>query len=242
MLYLGPDLKTTPPPDWHNRFQKLAATCPSEMLQVYYQAGVVTADTSITDTALMALDLETTGLHPELHDIISIGLVPVARNTIYTSQARHWLVKPRSSLPADSVQYHRITDDALANAPDLLEVLPAFLDQIAGKILLVHCADIERRFLASALTARLGTVLEIPVIDTMALEARLHRTRPQSLWQRWRKQPQTSIRLAASRSRYGLPDYLPHHAVTDALACAELFQAQIADRFDWQTPVGQLWS
>lgn len=242
MLYPGPDIKATPSPDWHQRFHQLAATCPSELLQGYYQAGVVTANTSIADTALMALDLETTGLNPDRHDIISIGLVPVAGNVIYTSQARHWLVKSRSGLPADSVQYHRITDDALANAPDLMEVLPEFLEQIAGKILLVHCADIERKFLASALITRLGTGLEIPVIDTMALEARLHRARPQSLWQRWRKQPQTSIRLAASRSRYGLPDYLPHHAVTDALACAELFQAQIADRFDWQTPVSELWS
>ncbi|MBC54256.1 MAG: DNA polymerase III subunit epsilon [Gammaproteobacteria bacterium] len=242
MLYLGPDKKTIATPDWQQRFQQLAADCPSALLQAYYQAGVVAPDTRIAQTPLMALDLETTGLNPAQHDIISIGLVPVTGNTLYTSQARHWLVKSRSGLPADSVQYHRITDDALANAPDLLELLPEFLDQIAGKILLVHCADIERRFLASALIARLGVGLEIPVIDTMALEARLHRARPQSLWQRWRKQPQTSIRLAASRSRYGLPDYLPHHAVTDALACAELFQAQLADRFDGQTPVAELWS
>ena len=229
MLYLGTDTKITPAPDWHQRFRQLAASCPTKLLIAYYQAGAVAPHTRIADTPLLALDLETTGLNPELHDIISIGLVPVSGNTIYTSKARHWL-------------YHRITDDALANAPDLLEVLPEFLDQIAGKILLVHCADIERRFLASALIARLGTGLEIPVIDTMALEARLHRTRPQSLWQRWRRQPQTSIRLAASRSRYGLPDYLPHHAVTDAIACAELFQAQIADRYDWHTPVAVLWS
>ena len=242
MLYLVPDREIAPSLDWHQRFQHLAATCPSKLLQAYYQAGAVAPDTPIAETPLLALDLETTGLNPNLHDIISIGLVPVSGNNIYTSQARHWLVKSPSGLPADSVQYHRITHDALANAPDLLEILPGLLEQIAGKILLVHCADIERKFLHSALLTRLGIGLEIPVIDTMALEARLHRARPQSLWQRWRKQPQTSIRLAASRSRYGLPDYLPHHAVTDAIACAELFQAQVAARFDWQTPVAELWS
>lgn len=242
MLYLGPDIKTPPPLDWQQRFEHLAATCPSTLLKTYYAAGTVSPDTSIADTPLLALDLETTGLNPEQHDIISIGIVPVSGNTIYTSQIRHWLVKTRSALTTESVQYHRITDDTLVNAPDLLDVLPEFLKYIAGKILLVHCADIERKFLATALTAHIGTEVEIPVIDTMALEARIHRIRAQSLWQRWRKKPQTSIRLAASRSRYGLPHYLPHHAVTDALACAELFQAQIADRFDWQTPVAELWS
>ena len=48
-------------------------------------------------------------------------------------------------------------------------------------------------------------------------------------------------RLADSRLRYNLPVYRPHHAVTDALACAELLQAQLAHRFNKETPVSQLW-
>ena len=52
---------------------------------------------------------------------------------------------------------------------------------------------------------------------------------------------QLSIRLAASRGRYGLPRYRPHHALTDALASAELLQAQVGQRFAPDTPIRELW-
>ncbi len=33
----------------------------------------------------------------------------------------------------------------------------------------------------------------------------------------------------------------PHHALTDALATAELLQAQIAYHFDPDTPISEVW-
>ena len=81
-----------------------------------------------------------------------------------------------------------------------------------------------------------------PVIDTMSLEARLHR---QSLWarfRRWLGRPPVSIRLNASRQRYGLPAYQGHHALVDALATAELLQAQIAHHYQPDTLLDDLWS
>ena len=36
-----------------------------------------------------------------------------------------------------------------------------------------------------------------------------------------------AYRLGAARQRYGLPEYRAHDALTDALAAAELFLAQI---------------
>lgn len=242
MLYLGSQLPKATPPDWQQRFAQLARQSSPPLLQQYYAAGMVSGQTAISDTPLLALDLETTGLDPSCHGIVSIGLVPLNSQRIQSSAAKQWLIKPRFPLTSSSVTIHRITDSALANAPDLVDILPEFLAAIAGKVLLVHCADIERQFLAAALTVRLKAPLHFPVIDTMALEARLHRAKPLSLWQKLRKQQQLSIRLAASRARYGLPPYLPHHAVTDALACAELFLAQLAHRYPPTTPVSSLWS
>lgn len=241
MLYLGSQLPKAKPLNWQQRFTQLAQQSKQPLLQQYYATGMVSAQTAIADTPLLALDLETTGLDPRQHGIVSIGLVPLSSQRIHTSKARQWLVKPRFALTSSSVKIHRITDSALVNAPDLLEILPEFLAAISGKVLLVHCADIERQFLAAALKLRLQESLFFPVIDTMALEARLHRAKPLTLWQKLRNQQQPSIRLAASRARYGLPPYLPHHAVTDALACAELFLAQLAYRFSPTTPVAELW-
>ena len=39
-----------------------------------------------------------------------------------------------------------------------------------------------------------------------------------------------------------LPIYSAHHALTDALACGELLQAQAATHYPAHTPVGALWS
>ena len=90
---------------------------------------------------------------------------------------------------------------------------------------------------------RIGEGISFPVIDTMALEARLYRRQPVGLLRRLfrRPAPELSIRLADSRRRYGLPRYRPHDAMTDALSSAELLQAQIAHRFSPATPIGDLW-
>lgn len=237
MFYLGSHYPTAEQTNWPQRFIQLAKDSKHPLLQLYYQAGQVSAETPLHQVPLLALDLETTGLNPAEHGIVSIGLVPLSAGCIQLSAAKQWLVKPRYALTASSVTVHQLTDSVVAAAPDLMAILPDFLSTIAGKVLVVHCADIERQFLAAALLTRLGQGIKFPVIDTMALEARLHRKKPLSLWQRWRGIQPVSIRLAASRARYGLPPYRPHHAVTDALACAELLQAQIANRFSWQDPL-----
>jgi DNA polymerase-3 subunit epsilon len=52
----------------------------------------------------------------------------------------------------------------------------------------------------------------------------------------------TSIRLTDSRTRYHLPYYRQHNALTDALACAELLQAQCATHLMPDTPLNTIWS
>ena len=50
-----------------------------------------------------------------------------------------------------------------------------------------------------------------------------------------------SIRLNASRERYGLPVYQGHHALVDALATAELLQAQISHHYTPETQLKDIW-
>lgn len=250
MLYLGSsELKySTGTPtepgisDWQQYYRQQAKECRHVLLQQFYQAGMVAGNCRIADVPLLALDIETTGLDPASSGIVSIGLIPMDSTKIYTSQARQWLLKPRFALSDKSVTLHRITHSDIARAPELSAVLPELLQQMAGKIIVLHYRGIERPFLYAALKALLGEGIYFPVIDTMALEARLHRRKTLSLWQQLRGKKPLSIRLADSRLRYGLPYYRPHHAVTDALACAELFHAQLTTRFSPDTPVRKLWS
>jgi DNA polymerase-3 subunit epsilon len=50
-----------------------------------------------------------------------------------------------------------------------------------------------------------------------------------------------SLRLLYARERYRLPAYENHNALVDALATAELLQAQIAKHKLAQIPVREIW-
>ncbi|MFC4656157.1 3'-5' exonuclease [Rheinheimera marina] len=211
---------------WRQHYAQLARSSQHPLLQQYYQSLQPEPDLALSQQPLLALDLETTGLDPGQDGIVSIGLVPFNAQRIYASQARQYLVKPRFALRSDSVLLHKITHSQIAGAPDLHDVLPELLQQLAGKVVVAHHGVIERSFLSAAVQARWGEPLQFPLIDSYELERRWQAIRPLTLWQRWRGKGPLSLQLAACRERYGLPAYAPHHAATDALACAELLLAQ----------------
>lgn len=228
-------------PDWAARFRSLAENAATPSLREFYAAGAVEPEQPLSGTPLAAIDLETTGLDPNRHAIVSIGVVPFTLERIRCAESRYWVIKPRRELVSESVTIHQITHEELENAPDFREVIDDLLAVLAGRVAVVHYRAIERRFLDTAVEERLGEGLAFPLIDTMELEARVHRRRPPGPIARLMGRKPASLRLAESRQRYNLPLYSPHHALTDALATAELFQAQVAHRYSADTPIGELW-
>ena len=226
--------------DWARQFEQLQQNSRNKHLGAYYQQGMVNADTPIEDVPLVALDFETTGLDSARDDIVSIGLVPFSTERIRCSQAEHWIVKPSRPLAEQSVVIHQITHSDILDAPDLIGILDDLLNALAGKVTVVHYRNIEREFLFQALMKRLGEGIRFPVIDTMALEQdRLRKNR--GLVAKLLNQALPSLRLPDCRQRYGLPAYQLHHATIDAMATAELLQAQLAHHYTPEVPVGQLW-
>ncbi|SFX25611.1 3'-5' exonuclease [Marinospirillum alkaliphilum] len=228
--------------NWPERFRQLAETAVDPRLKAYYAAGVPSGDTPLAEVPLLAMDVETTGLNARKDGIVSIGLIPMTLQRISCARAGHWVVRPRTSLKEESIVIHGITHSQVQQAPDLDQLLEALLQAMQGSVAVVHYRGIERPFLDAALRTRIGEGLEFPVIDTMELEARVHRQKPPGWLDRLLGRQPVSIRLADSRSRYGLPRYRPHHALTDALACAELLQAQIAHRYSPETLLERVWS
>lgn len=234
---------TAAPPDWPALFAQLAQTARDPRLARFYQAGTVSADTPLEQAPLLALDVETTGLDSRRDSIVSLGLVPFDLRRIRCREASYWVVKPAGELSSQSVTFHHITHSDIQSAPRLDIVLDELLTAMAGKLVVVHYRPIERGFLDQAVRQLLGEGLQFPVIDTMQLEARLHPRKRRPGWLRQLlDQRAVSIRLADSRLRYGLPPYQAHHALTDALATAELLQAQAATHYPATTAVGDLWN
>ena len=234
-------MSTEPLVDWLARMQANASRARDGRLRRFYEAWQIPGNTPLRDVPLAALDVETTGLDPGRHSIVSIGIVPFDLDRIGFSRRKHWIVRPRFPLQELSVTLHHITHSDLEAAPDLDEVLDEVLGALAGRLPVVHYRQIERAFMDSAVRFRLDEPIEFPVIDTMELEARLYRQSLGARFKRWLGRRPVSIRLHDSRLRYGLPAYQPHHAALDALATAELLQAQVAARFDPESPVRDFW-
>jgi len=227
--------------DWPNKFKRKVETARDEHIKRYYERDLPDATTPIEDVVFLAMDFETTGLDADNDDIITIGTVPFTLNRIFINQAKHWTVRPNKQLEEESVVIHGITHSDVLDAPDLSEVFDQVLEEMAGKVMVVHYQRIEREFFNRALMIRIEEGIEFPVVDTMHIETQIQQRDMGGLINRIRGKKPQSVRLGASRTRYGLPQYTPHHALTDAVATAELLQAQVAYHYDRKQPIGQFW-
>lgn len=177
----------------------------------------------------VALDLETTGLDPEKDAILSLGWVGIRDMQVDLASAQHRLVRPFLAIPEQSAVIHHITDDQAAAGESLRDVLEELLKLLAGKVLIAHHAQVEVRFLRKACEHYFGNGFMMRVVDTQEIARRTLQRRDQII-------RTNDLRLPTLRERYKLPRYRLHNALSDALAAAELFLAQLA-QYDTEKPV-----
>lgn len=226
---------------WDNFMLEEATKDYPKVLQNFYQSFYFSAQTKLADAEFIAIDLETTGLDIKNSAIVSIGLIPFDLHKIYPNRAKYWVLKPDILLSKDSILLHHITHSQIENAPKFVDIFESLVALTAGKIPVVHYKRIERDFLYNAGKKFLNSSWLFPVIDTMALESSFVR---QSFWAKTKTfftGKNESLRLHNSRQRYNLPTYIAHHALVDAMATAELFQAQVAYKLDEDSLLGDLW-
>ena len=204
---------------WRRRRQ--AGRAPDGPLKAFLEAPVPGPKTRADELSLLAVDFETTGLNPDTDRLLTIGFVPVERGEIVLSGAGHLIVAQPGEVGQSAV-VHGVTDDVLASGVPLEQALSVLLEALTGRVLLAHHAVIEEGFTAAACREVFGVAPRFTTVDTMTLQAKVLRVDADTA-------PQGSLRLARARRHHGLPRYRSHHALTDALACAELYLAQAAD-------------
>lgn len=183
-------------------------------------ANLPSARCAIRRANFLVVDLETTSLTPDEGEIASIGWVPVDQGKVVLSAAEHHLVAVTGGVGQSAI-FHEISDTALVNARLLADVMTDFYRVAEGRVLVFHYAQLDWGYL-NLVTRRLFSVpLLLPFVDTMAIEKKKRLRHQEAL-------ASGELRLFACRGRYGLPDYPPHNALTDAIATAELLLAQIA--------------
>ena len=116
---------------------------------------------------ILAVDFETTGLDAVQDKLLSVGCVDLCHNQIKLGSSYHQIINTKGRLKADNVTIHQITDDQKDQGQPLAEVIEQLLKRLAGKVMLLHFARIERQFLRQACLELYGTAPPLPIIDTL---------------------------------------------------------------------------
>lgn len=160
------------------------------------------------DQPFLALDLETTGLHPEHDHIIEVGGVRFDRQQATSQFAQ--LVRCEHEVPR-RVQALTGIDPALLQAqPDLVGVLRQLRHQLEEVAFVVaYHVPFDRSFLQAAF-AKAGMTLPLrPWVDPLVLARQL-------------EEPGLPMNLAATAKRWGIAQHGAHRALPDAMAAGEL--------------------
>ncbi|TMO55105.1 exonuclease domain-containing protein [Pseudoalteromonas phenolica] len=169
---------------------------------------------SLDEVEFVVLDLELTGLDPKAHEIVSAAWVTMHSDRIQLKSARHIINSDVKQLDQSPV-YHGIDEQTLNEGISLEALMTELCNVLHGKVLVCHNAYLDWGFIRLNCKALGLEALPLAIVDTMQIEKRRQLKQNTELHQ-------DSLTLTNCRTRYQLPDYEVHNALTDALATAEL--------------------
>lgn len=200
--------------------KRLLAKAPPGPLRDYLSVPFPAPKTALNKTPILAMDFETTGLNAKTDQILSVGYICIDSFEISLSSAYHQVIRTQGELKEEGVIIHQITDDAKSQGQKVENVIEQLLYAMAGKAVLVHFAPIEKNFLQHTCKKLYGMAPIFPIIDTLMIARK-------RLDQRTSLYSPNDLRLFNLRESHELPRYKAHNALSDALATAELFLAEI---------------
>ncbi len=120
----------------------------------------------------MAFDTETTGLWAPTHRIVEIGAV---RFRLESEQVETFnsLVNPQRPMPPEVIRVHGITDEMVASAPPIEEVMPEFIRFCEGAVMIAHNAPFDISFVGCELERSQLQFSDNLILDTVDIYRRL---------------------------------------------------------------------
>lgn len=179
-------------------------------------------ESNIYKTPILAVDFETTGLNPKKDHILSIGCIAMESGDIRLESAYHQVIDTEGDLSEESVVIHQIRDhDKSEYGKTVEESIQVLLRALAGHVMLVHFGRVEKDFLQRVCKRLYGMAPNFPIIDTLDLCKKRFDESNKSY-------TANELRLFNLRDSHTLPQYGAHNALSDALATAELFLAELS--------------
>ena len=161
----------------------------------------------LDDAPFVVVDLETTGGAVGPGQIVEIGAYRMRGRRIEDSFQT--LLRPRTPVSPFVVRLTSITNEMLADAPSIEEVLPAFRDFLGGAVMVAHNAQFDHSYLDFEFRRLFKIGLLNPVLCTVRMARRLL----PSVKRR---------RLDFLAEHFGLSTEGRHRALGDARMTAEL--------------------
>lgn len=124
----------------------------------------------------VVLDIETTGYMPMFDEIIEIGCIRV--RCLEAVDTFHTLIKPKHEINDFIVNLTGITNEMVAGAPSIQDVLPDLKEFIAYDIIVGHNVNFDVNFLYDAFRDFLQIPLSNDFIDTLRFSRRMFPSLP----------------------------------------------------------------
>lgn len=121
-----------------------------------------------SNTKLICLDTETTGLSAQNDRIVEIGCVDITYG-IKQIKTFQTYINPEREIPHQVIKIHGITNEKVADKPKFKEIAENFLNFIQGATLIIHNAKFDMKFLNAELLRCQLKPLNNPVIDTLLI-------------------------------------------------------------------------
>jgi len=165
----------------------------------------------LESSRFVVFDTETTGYcYNKKDEIISVGAVTI-ENGLITESCFSQFVNPNRLIPAIATEITGITNEMVANCPDVLTVLDRFLEFKGLSPLIAHTASFDLNFINIKLRRYCGHRLNTPTIDTLLLAQLLFPN-------------EENLRSLDSLALYyGIQPAGRHTALGDALITAQIY-------------------
>lgn len=153
------------------------------------------------EISFVAFDFETTGLSPQGAEIIEIGAVKFQNGKVIDTFST--FVASSRPIPSKITELTGIHQAMLADAPSMAEILPPFLDFLAGSVLVAHNAAFDLGFLRHAVRKHLKKNFAEASLDSL-------------VWARFLLPELKSHSLASLAKRWAIAMGQHHRALDDA--------------------------
>ena len=170
------------------------------------------SETRLKHVSYVVFDTETTGLNPQVDEVCQIAAVRIVNGKTVAAERFDMLVNPGQRIPGASTEVHHITNEMVADAPNVTEALRRFHRFAQGSVLVAHNAPFDMAFLRRR-EAKLGLRFDQPILDTVLCSAIL-----------FGQSAEHTLDALCNRLGVTIPEVERHTAIGDALGTAEAFR------------------